>query len=86
MTEMEDGSAVVELDMSPDEMRSLLEYAVCMGLVEGLKLLQKQKLLQQQKLLQIKFLQIKFQNQIIKVQNQIIKSQKQIIKNQIIKK
>lgn len=44
MTEMEDGSAVVELDMSPDEMRSLLEYAVCMGLVEGLKLLQKQKL------------------------------------------
>lgn len=44
MTEMTDGSAVVELDMSSDEMRSLLEYAVCMGLVEGLKLLQKQKL------------------------------------------
>jgi hypothetical protein len=44
ITEMEDGSAVVELDMSPDEMRSLLEYAVCMGLIEGLKLLQKQKL------------------------------------------
>lgn len=44
ITETEDGSAVVELDMSSDEMRSLLEYAVCMGLVEGLKLLQKQKL------------------------------------------
>lgn len=44
MTETEDGSAVVELDMSSDEMRSLLEYAICMGLVEGLKLLQKQKL------------------------------------------
>lgn len=44
MTEMTDGSTVVELDMSSDEMRSLLEYAICMGLVEGLKLLQKQKL------------------------------------------
>lgn len=44
MTEQEDGSALVEIDFSPEELQALLQSAVTIGLVEGLKLVEQNKL------------------------------------------
>ena len=44
MTEQEDGSALVGIDFSPEELQALLQSAVTIGLVEGLKLVEQNKL------------------------------------------
>ena len=44
LTEMEDGSALIELDVSPEELQALIQAAVTIGLVEGIKLVEQNKL------------------------------------------
>lgn len=44
LTEMEDGSALIELDLSPEELQALIQSAVTIGLTEGIKLVEQNKL------------------------------------------
>lgn len=44
MKENEDGSATVELDMTADEVASLIQSAVIIGLTEGLKLVEQERI------------------------------------------
>ncbi len=44
LTEMEDGSALIELDLSPEEIQALIQSAVTIGLTEGIKLVEQNKL------------------------------------------
>ena len=46
MKENEDGSATVELDMTADEVASLIQSAVIIGLTEGLKLVEQERIKQ----------------------------------------
>lgn len=41
---MEDGSALIELDLSSEELQALIQAAVTIGLVEGVKLVEQNKL------------------------------------------
>ena len=44
LTEMEDGSALIELDLSSEELQALIQAAVTIGLTEGIKLVEQNKL------------------------------------------
>ena len=46
MKENEDGSATVEFDMTADEVASLIQSAVIIGLTEGLKLVEQERITQ----------------------------------------
>lgn len=52
MKENEDGSATVELDMTADEVASLIQSAVIIGITEGLKLVEKERMKECQELAQ----------------------------------
>lgn len=43
-TEYEDGSALLSIDLSPEEIQALIQAAVTIGLTEGLKLVEQNKL------------------------------------------
>ena len=52
MKENEDGSATVEFDMTADEVASLIQSAVIIGITEGLKLVEKERIKECQELAQ----------------------------------
>ena len=52
MKENEDGSATVEFDMTADEVASLIQSAVIIGITEGLKLVEKERMKECQDLAQ----------------------------------
>ena len=52
MKENEDGSATVEFDMTADEVASLIQSAVIIGITEGLKLVEKERMKECQELAQ----------------------------------
>ena len=43
MKEQADGSAILVLDLSPEEINSLIQSAIVIGLCEGLKLVEKER-------------------------------------------
>lgn len=45
-TEYEDGSALLSIDLSPEEIQALIQAAVTIGLTEGLKLVEKERIKQ----------------------------------------
>ena len=52
MKENDDGSATVEFDMTADEVASLIQSAVIIGITEGLKLVEKERMKECQDLAQ----------------------------------
>ena len=53
LTEYEDGSALLSIDLSSEEIQALIQAAVTIGLTEGIKLVEQNKLKELKKCLDL---------------------------------